>query len=218
MNGLLQDLRYAFRQLRKNPGFTAVTVLTLALGIGVNAAMFAVIDGGVAAAISVPEAGSDRADERGASGRRGRRHLRVARTFATGARKAIPSRTSRWYTTGIRSVDIPGFSDFIPAIYSSANLLTTLQVEPALGRNFMPDEDQPGHGDVVLINSDRVGKILQQKSTGGRQLAEAGQQDVHRHRRHARRVSNFRTLGDGPAVWTPLVPAARITRSATHVR
>ena len=44
MNGISQDLRYAFRQLRKNPGFAAVTVLTLALGIGVNAAMFAVID------------------------------------------------------------------------------------------------------------------------------------------------------------------------------
>ncbi len=123
----------------------------------------------------------------------------------TGGTRAALSRTSRWYTEGIRSVDIPGFSDFIPVIVSSANLLSTLQVEPALGRNFSPEEDQPGHGDVVLINSIAWEKFFNKNPQAVGSSLKLGNK-IYTVIGVMPAGFEFPYVGDGPAVWSPLVP------------
>ncbi len=204
MNSILQDLRYAFRQLRKNPGFTTVTLLTLALGIGVNAAMFAVIDAVLLRPFPFPTPNqvvqmSEARPEDVAASSSSLPDIRDWRA------QSHSFQDIAWYTTGIRSVDIPGFSDFIPVVYSSANLLTTLQVDPQLGRNFLPKEDQPGHDDVVLINTlawekffnrnpQAVGSSLK---LGNKQYTVIGVMP---------NGFEFPSVGDGPAVWSPLIP------------
>ena len=204
MTGLLQDLRYAFRQLRKNPGFTAVTVLTLALGIGVNAAMFAVIDAVLLRPFPFPKPNEIV------------RMSEASPTDVAVSNSALPDirdwraqshsfQDVAWYTEGIRSVNIPGFSDFIPVIFSSANLLSTLQVEPAIGRNFARDEDQPGRGDVVLINTVAWEKFFNKNpevvgsplKLGDKTYTVIGVMPDG---------FEFPFTGDGPAVWSPLIP------------
>ncbi len=219
MTGLLQDLRYAFRQLRKNPGFTGVTVLTLALGIGVNAAMFAVIDAVLLRPLPFPQPNqivqmSEARPQDFAASSSALPDIRDWRA------QSHSFQDIGWYTEGLRSVDVPGFSDFIPVIASSSNLLSTLQVEPALGRSFVPEDDQPGHGDVVLINSVAWEKFFNENPQAVGGSLKLGNK-VYTVIGIMPAGFEFPSVGDGPVVWMPLVPSkeyeARDSRALTAI-
>ena len=144
METLVQDLRYGLRQLRKNPGFTMIAVLTLALGIAVNATMFSLVSAfllrrppgiepeRVAVVTSVDPAHGFQADAGPVSvpnylAWRGANHV-----FADMA-GADESRTV--------SLTLQGQSEALSAAAVSLNYFSVLGVTPKLGRTFQTTED-----------------------------------------------------------------------------
>src|SRR3954453_16046923 len=124
---MLQDLRYAFRQLRKNPGFAAVTVLTLALGIGVNAAMFAVIDGVLLRPFPFPKPNQIVQMSEASPTDTGPQGISALPNVRDWRAQNKSFQDIAWYTSGLGSVDVSGYTDLIPVVYSSSNLLSTLE-------------------------------------------------------------------------------------------
>src|SRR6202451_1429586 len=158
MGTLLQDIRYGIRMLVKNPGFTAIAVLTLALGIGANTAIFSAVDVEL---------------------------LRPLPFRDSGRLVSVATANSRMHSSN-GSASYPDFADWRSqnqvfekmAAYTGATFTLTgqenpahlegasvsadtfdlLGVSPELGRTFQPGEDEPNHHVVVI--SDRLWKQL----------------------------------------------------------
>ncbi len=144
LTGLGQDLRYGFRTLRKNPGFTAIAMLALALGIGANTAIFSVVNGVLLQPLSYPDPG------------------RLLMIFDSQSSVAYPDfldwrRESRFFTDmgTFRSDDFnftgAGQPEQVSGEYVSASLFPVLGVTPSLGRNFRPEEDRQGAACAVML-------------------------------------------------------------------
>jgi len=222
MTGLLQDLRYAFRQLRKNPGFSTVTVLTLALGIGVNAAMFAVIDAVLLRPLPFPKADqivemSESRSEDLAGPISSISSLPDIRDWRA---QSHSFQDVGWYTESVRSVDVPGFSDFIPVIASSSNLFSVLQVQAVLGRGFLAEDGQPGHGDGILLNVPAWERFFGKRPDVIGQSLKLGEK-VYTVIGVMPAGFEFPVVGGGPTVWQPLLSnsqyEARDSRTLTAV-
>ncbi len=149
-----QDLRFAARMLRKSPSFTAVAVLTLALGIGANTAIFSVVNAVLLRPLSYKD--SDQLvqliehDQR-----RGIDFDWVSfPNFHDWAEQSKAFQYMAAYKFHAFNLTNVSQAEMLFGIKASANLLPTLGAEPILGRNFRPEEDQPGRDHEVILSYD----------------------------------------------------------------
>ncbi|HEY2859068.1 MAG TPA: ABC transporter permease [Terracidiphilus sp.] len=149
-----QDLKYAFRQMRRSPGFTLAAVLTLALGLGATTAMFSIVNGVLLTPLKLPE--PDR--------------LYMAQTVvaprfkANGPWPVNARHFHEWRAHGqsweqIALLDGQGATltgagepQRVLGLSVSYNFLKTLGMQPALGRDFRPEEELPGNSNVVILS------------------------------------------------------------------
>jgi predicted permease len=156
VQALLRDLRYAFRQLLKTPAFTVAALLTLALGIGVNAAMFSVIDQVLLRPLPYRNAS---------------RLVRIGgqdpQTPGPGAfgSMSLPdlqdtaSRSHSLQDVGYYTFQIPTLGGgstepkITPEIVASTNIFDLIGVRPMLGRGFVPDDGKAGRNNVLVLGN-----------------------------------------------------------------
>jgi putative ABC transport system permease protein len=154
METLLKDLRYGIRSLLKRPGFTFIAVLTLALGIGANSAIFSVVNAVLLRPLPYPDAN------------------RLALLTRVDPQRATPSTSNsipkfnaiRDQSRTFESIAAVADDNFnltgrdapeqIRGARVSGDLFQVLAVKPYLGRSFLPEEDRPGGPRVAILNYD----------------------------------------------------------------
>jgi predicted permease len=151
MDTLIQDLRYACRTLARKPGFTALTVLTLALGLGANTALFSVVNGVLLNPLPYPH------PEQLVTLHESKPNFQTGaipylnfvdwqaqnHTFSSMA-------ISRGYSFSLTGM---GEAERLQGEWISAGFFQTLGVKPVIGRDLAPEDDQFGAGSVALISA-----------------------------------------------------------------
>jgi putative ABC transport system permease protein len=210
MQTLWQDLRYGARMLMKQPGFTLIAVITLALGIGANTAIFSVVNAVLLRPLPYPEpAALARIYEKETDAAAPSERLEVA-----------PANFLDWRRQSRTLVEIAAWgqeeqalasqdhADSVVAAFVSANFFSVLGVSPLHGRVFTSEEDKPGSDTVALL-----GYGLWQRRFGGDPNVVGQRVNLD--------GSQYTVLGIMPAgfqyprgaeIWTPLALNANQTQ------
>src|SRR5258705_1229356 len=228
MGTLRSDLRLAIRMLLKKPGFTAAAVLTLALGIAVNATMFSMVSAfllrrppgrepeRVAVVASVNPAPGFQADANPVSAPnyfawRDANHVFAATSAANEFRTvSLSTQPSPGLTGQTASVGQP---ESLRSAAVTPNYFTVLDVSPQLGRAFADGEDQPGRDHVVILSHQ-----LWERRFGSDASLIGHTIRLNRENYTVIGVmpANFNLLGFTPQLWTPLVLTAADQTAAAH--
>src|SRR5918911_292857 len=155
MRTLLQDVRYGLRVLAKSPGFTLVAVLTLALGIGANTAIFSVVNAVLLRPLPYHEADrltalfitNSRAEFEWALPAAGYLNLKSENKVFEG----LAALSNKGWPANLTGAGEP---ERLQGFQVSADLFRVLGVEAARGRTFLDEEDRPGRNRVVVISNE----------------------------------------------------------------
>jgi len=153
MQTLLQNLRYAVRTLRNSPGFAAVAILTLALGIGANTAIFSVVNAVLLQPLSYPN--PDRLVELELSSPQGNGNVTSVPKFNVWREQTDVFDSVAAYDFSGPGINLTGGDrpELIKGIHVSADYFRVFGAPVALGRTFTPEEDRPGGPAVVVISN-----------------------------------------------------------------
>src|SRR5262245_31521649 len=151
MDNFLKDLKYALRNLLKRPGFTAIAVLTVALGIGANSMIFSILNALILKPLPFPDperivALWDKVPSRGVE----RNEVTLANYLDWRAQNRSFEQLGiyRWWSTNLSGNENP---ERVQGFLVTANFCDIVGVKPILGRGFAPEENEPGKDAVALL-------------------------------------------------------------------
>ena len=211
VESILADARFAMRQLIKSPGFTATAVITLALGIAVNATMFSLVSAFllprlpgrdpqnmvVVSSVSPDQAFVFQADTNPVS---------PPNYFAWSGNKSLFSEMSAADESRTGSLSEPGKQpEAVTYAAVTANYFSVFGASPELGRAFVPDEDQQGHDHVVILSHGLWARRYGSDASVVGRMVRLNRED---YMVVGVMAADFRMLGFTSQLWMPLTLAA----------